>query len=232
MHIGGLQKTSLIDFPEKISCVLFLSGCNFNCPYCHNPQLVRDVPNTKTSPNLDDIFDFLENRRSFLEGVVISGGEPTIQPVLPALCAKLKKLGYHVKLDTNGSRPHVIRDLLAKDLVDYIALDIKTDQQHYISLTQDRCVPDCILESARIVMERAPAYEFRTTCVKPLVSSEVIERVGRFIRGADLYVLQQFRNENILCPEFFQDIEPSFTMDELEALQSVAGQYVKRCIMR
>ena len=174
----------------------------------------------------------LESRRSFLEGVVISGGEPTLQPDLQALCIKLKEFEYSVKLDTNGSRPQVIRDLLAADLVDYIAMDIKTALPHYNSFTEDRCVPDCIMESIRIVMEEAPAYEFRTTCVKPLVSSEIMEEICPFIRGADIYVLQQFRNENILCPEFFQDMEPSLSMDELEELQTIAGRYVERCLIR
>jgi pyruvate formate lyase activating enzyme len=232
MQIGGLQKTSLIDFPETISCVIFLTGCNFNCPYCHNPQLVTGLPDA-AAPNLDDVLSLLQSRRAFLEGVVISGGEPTLQPDLQALCEKLKELEYSVKLDTNGSRPDVIRDLMAADLVDYIAMDIKTALSHYDSFTDDRCVPDCILESIHIIMEKAPAYEFRTTCVKPLVSMEAVEEICRLIRGADLYVLQQFRNENILCPEFFQGMEPSFTMDELEALQSIAaGLHVKKCVIR
>ena len=232
MHIGGLQKTSLIDYPEKISCVLFLSGCNFDCPFCHNPQLAKGMADNSAVPDLDSFYRFLENRRSFLEGVVISGGEPTLQPGLFSLCAKLKQLGYPVKLDTNGSRPRVIRDLIAADLVDYIAMDIKTDPLHYTPLVRDECAPDCILESIRIIVDDAPAYEFRTTCVRPLVSAGVIEKICRLIRGADQYVLQRFREENVMHPEFFQAVNPSFTGDELDQLQAVAAPYVNRCIIR
>ena len=232
MHFGGLQKTSLIDYPDKISCVLFLCGCNFDCPFCHNPQLARGGTVDPLAPDPDRLYRFLDNRRSFLEGVVISGGEPTLQPDLPSLCTKLKQLGYPVKLDTNGSRPRVIQNLINDGLVDYIAMDIKTDPLHYGPLMQEECAPDCILESIRVIMKSASAYEFRTTCVKPLVSAGAIEEICRLIRGADLYVLQHFRNDNVLHPEFFCDMNPAFTEDELEQLQSIAAPCVKKCVIR
>jgi pyruvate formate lyase activating enzyme len=132
MVLGGLQKSSLIDYPGKISCVLFLSGCNFACPYCHNPDLAMGCVAANISE--DSIYDFLERRREFLDGVVISGGEPTIQKDLIQLCRKIKQMGYPVKLDTNGSRPRVVQILIEEGLVDYIAMDIKTDTARYSSL--------------------------------------------------------------------------------------------------
>ena len=132
MQIGGFQKNSLIDFPGTIACVVFTSGCNFICPYCHNPDLA--VGPVKGSGSLDDpdtIFSFLERRKGQLQGVAITGGEPTLQPDLVAFCQKIRKMGYKIKLDSNGTRPHVLETLLDKQLIDYLAMDIKTSLTHY-----------------------------------------------------------------------------------------------------
>jgi pyruvate formate lyase activating enzyme len=131
MLLGGLQKTSLIDYPGKLSCVLFFSGCNFDCPYCHNPQLARGCRVGFPSTIETQLYRFLKRRRTVLDGVVLSGGEPTIQKDIYSACLRLKQMGYPVKLDTNGSRPQVLRRLLDEKLVDYIAMDIKTDPLNY-----------------------------------------------------------------------------------------------------
>jgi pyruvate formate lyase activating enzyme len=232
MHIGGLQKNSLIDFPGKISCVLFLTGCNFTCPYCHNPDLVHNQNGASPFATAEQMDRFLDSRRTFLDGVVISGGEPTLHPQLNGLCERIKAHGYRVKLDTNGSRPKVIRSLIDSGLVDYVAMDIKTDPFAYWPRIQKTYEPDRILESIRIVMESAPAYEFRTTCVKPFVDPAVIETIGRLIRGADHYVLQRFRDTVVLCPEFFHNFSPAFTDSEMQQLQAAAAPYVQRCSIR
>ncbi|MBW1769313.1 MAG: anaerobic ribonucleoside-triphosphate reductase activating protein, partial [Deltaproteobacteria bacterium] len=137
MLFGGLQKSSLIDYPGKLSCVLFLSGCNFDCPYCHNPGLVKGRFSDHAQFEEKTVYDFLEKRRGFLDGVVVSGGEPTLQKDLVSLCEKLKEMGYPVKLDTNGSRPQVLRSLIDEGLVDYIAMDIKTDLLRYSSFIKN-----------------------------------------------------------------------------------------------
>jgi len=135
MIIGGLHKNSLIDYPGKISCVIFLSGCNFDCPYCHNPELAKGRSLSTGYLSEDLIFDFLGSRKGFLDGVVVSGGEPTLQKGLISFCEKIRLMDYPVKLDTNGSRPEVIKKLIDEDLVNYIAMDIKTDPSHYTPLT-------------------------------------------------------------------------------------------------
>ena len=227
-----MLKTSLIDYPGKICSVVFLDGCNFHCPFCHNPDLARGITDASDTIHPDQFYRFLDRRRSFLDAVVISGGEPTLQPELGLLCEKIKQLGYSVKLDTNGSRPKVLQQLLAAGLVDYVAMDIKTDPAHYSPYIQKKGDPGCILESIRIIMESAPAYEFRTTCVKPLVNAASIETIGRLIRGAQLYVLQHFQNTDILQPQFFRAIDHTFSNDELEDLQSLIQPYVDQCLIR
>ena len=133
MRIGGLQKSSLIDYPGKVSSVIFCVGCNFDCPYCHNPELVTGCSACPADLSDEKIFDFLRQRVGFLDGVVISGGEPTLQKDLVDICTRVKALGYPVKMDTNGSRPKVLQRLIEEDLVDYIAMDLKTGPLQYKS---------------------------------------------------------------------------------------------------
>ncbi len=232
MVFGGLQKNSLIDYPGKLSCVLFLSGCNFKCPYCHNPDLAVGCSPCNSSVEENQVFDFLDNRKAFLDGVVISGGEPTLQKDLVSLCEKIKLMNYPVKLDTNGSRPQVIRELLKVGLVDYIAMDIKTDPIGYPSLIKNNCEPKSIISSIRTIMEYSPAYEFRTTCVKPFVTPTIIENISQLISGANLFVLQQFNETEVLEPGFFKTRDSFYSNDELDHLKSIASPWVKECYVR
>jgi pyruvate formate lyase activating enzyme len=232
MTIGGLQKNSLIDYPGKLSSVIFYSGCNFDCPYCHNPELAKGCLNHTADLDTVKICDFLKQRQEFLDGVVVSGGEPTLQKDLVDLCARIKKLGYPVKLDTNGSRPQVLLELIKKELIDYIAMDLKTEPVLYAAYIKGDCKPDPLISSIGIIMASGIDYEFRTTCVKPLVTSQVIENISRLIQGANLYVLQRFRNNGVLHPEFFRDCDYEFSNDELLQLKTVAEKWVGECIIR
>ncbi|MDM8524055.1 anaerobic ribonucleoside-triphosphate reductase activating protein [Desulfococcaceae bacterium HSG8] len=232
MFLGGLQKNSFIDYPGKISCVLFLAGCNFNCPYCHNPELARGCLDCPRFLEENRVYDFLENRKGFLDGVVISGGEPTLQEDLSLLCEKIKNMGYPVKVDTNGSRPHVIKSLIDRKLVDYIAMDIKTDPFRYSPLIKKDCNPDDIFSSISIIMESGLPYEFKTTCIRPLVDEEVIENISHIIHNARLYALQQFRKSDVLHPEFFLEDKNIYDTDELKRLKTVADPWVRKCIVR
>ncbi|MBN2062843.1 MAG: anaerobic ribonucleoside-triphosphate reductase activating protein [Deltaproteobacteria bacterium] len=227
-----MQKNSLIDFPGKISCVIFLSGCNFDCPYCHNPSLVRGTPQCPESIKGDGLYDFLRNRTDFLDGVVISGGEPTLQKDLPRLCEMIKGLGYSIKLDTNGSKPDHLKKLLEQGLVDYVAMDIKTDPFHYHPVIKKDCNPDDLLSSISTIMKSAPDYEFRTTCVRGFVDKRIIEDIARLIKGANLYALQPFQDTHVLHPELLAGRNPGFNRDELMDFKSVAEPWVKKCIVR
>ena len=233
MVLGGLQKSSLIDYPGKISCVLFLSGCNFVCPYCHNPDLAKGFPGENISEN--SIYDFLEKRKGFLDGVVISGGEATLSKGLFDFCRRIKQIGYPIKIDTNGSRPETIQDLIDENLVDYIAMDVKTDSARYPSLVKKSevdSIADNIVASIQTIMKSEIGYEFKTTCVKPFVDVDAIESISRLISGAKLYALQKFQNTGVLQPEFFHDHEYGYSNDELMNLKSIAKPWVKRCIVR
>lgn len=232
MVFGGLHKNSFIDYPGKMSCVLFLSGCNFKCPYCHNPGLVENRTTCDTPIDENQVYRFLNRRKSFLDGVVISGGEPTLQKDILGLCEKIKTMGYPVKLDTNGSRPHIIKKLIQRELVDYIAMDIKTDPRGYSPLLKNGFHSNQILTSIWMIMESAPAYEFRTTCVKPLVTPGVIESICRTISGADLYILQQFRDTDVLEPDLYTDRRNRYQDHELDHLLSLAKPWVKECLVR
>ena len=230
MIFGGIQKNSLIDYPGKISCVLFASGCNFACPYCHNPDLAKNTPQLTLPEN--EIYAFLESRKDFLEGVVISGGEPAIQEDIESVCEKIKKLGYPVKLDTNGSSPSVIKNLIDKKLVDYIAMDIKTDPALYSFFVKYGCETADILSSINIVINSHIDYEFRTTCVRPFISKLVIEKISSIISGAKLYALQHFENKNVLDPYFFAAEDCGFDDQELLDFKAAAESSVSRCVIR
>jgi pyruvate formate lyase activating enzyme len=231
MFLGGLQRHSLIDYPGRISCTCFFSGCNFRCPYCHNPGLVNSAdPYPRIVDN--DFFVFLETRKGLLDGVVLSGGEPTLQEHLRSFCERVKAMGFSVKLDTNGSSPQVIRDLLERGLLDYIAMDLKTGPEEYEALMSGRSSIQAIRESIQVVMESGLEYEFRTTCVKPFVDKNIMGRMTPLIQGARRYVLQPFRKAGILDPDYFQGQEPGHTPEEMKELKAVAEPHVMECFIR
>ena len=232
MIFGGIQKNSLIDYPEKISCILFITGCNFRCPYCHNPQLVL---NPTASPDFLTekwFLQFIEKRKGFLDGIVLSGGEPTLQHQLPSFCQKIKALGYPIKIDTNGSRPDILERLITDNLVDYIAMDVKTTPDaYYPNITEEDCV-EAIFSSIQIIKGSKIGYEFRTTCVKPFITEETIRKIIVLLDGVDRFVLQQFQNTNILNTAFFDDAVTPYTTDELTGFQSMAQPYVGVCAIK
>jgi pyruvate formate lyase activating enzyme len=228
--IGGLQKTSLIDFPGKVTCVCFIAGCNFRCPYCHNPDLIEQPG--KAFLEERDFFAFIKERQGFLDGVVISGGEPTLQNDLPAFANRIKREGYAVKLDTNGSHPHKVQELMAKGLVDYVAMDIKTDPSSYPRFMKKGIDPECIRSSIKLIMASGIPYEFRTTCVRPIVAAETVETISRLIEGCSLYVLQKFSPVRVLEADFFKNRKAGYDQEEMMQLQSIAESWVGKCIVR
>jgi pyruvate formate lyase activating enzyme len=188
-----------VDYPSKISAVIFTQGCNFTCPYCQNPDLVR----SKGQP-LDRtyILGFLSKRRPLLDGVVISGGEPTIHGDLPDFLKEIKTLGYPIKLDTNGSRPQALRTLLEGRLIDYAALDLKADPLSYPSALAEAELSSNIMESISVLKNSLIAHEFRTTCAAPFVDARSISAIAKSAAGQASLYLQPYRGEVTLNPEF------------------------------
>jgi pyruvate formate lyase activating enzyme len=201
MVVGGLQKLSLSDFPGMISAIVFTRGCGFRCPYCHNPELVLPESFAKTIP-WEEIEAFLLARAGRIEGVVVSGGEPTVHVDLPERLAELKTMGFRVKLDTNGSNPTMLQNILSSGLADYIAMDVKAPLEKYRHVTRAAVHTEDILASIRLVLGSGLPHEFRTTFATPLLSFEDVESIGELVRGCDRFVVQAFRGGVTLEPGF------------------------------
>ncbi len=232
MQLGGIIKNSFIDYPGKISSVLFLNGCNFRCPYCHNHELALGCPENRIQ--LDDAIGFLEGRRGFIDGVVVSGGEPTLNSELKALCTKLKEMGYPIKLDTNGSRPGVLKELMDDQLIDYVAMDIKTHPDNYTPLIKNETFDASrLFASISVIMESGLPHEFRTTCMRSLINPEFIGSIAKLINGADLFALQNVTTKDVLDPEYFENnSNASFSAQEMEQFRQIAAPWVAKCIVR
>lgn len=229
MKIGGLQKTSLIEFPGHLSCIIFVQGCNFKCPYCHNPELV--LPE-KFLPLLDtsDVLSFLEKRRKYLDGVVITGGEPLCDDGLLPFIRKVKEMGYAVKLDTNGSLPEVLKEILKEKLLDYIAMDIKGPVEKYSTIAGVNVNVEKIKESISLIMKGNIPYEFRTTVVKEMLGIYEFEGIGNLIKGASLYYLQRFVPSKAVDPSTLS--YHTYSDKEFEEIRTIMLKYVKRCEVR
>ena len=227
---AGLQKTSLIDFPGRVSCVVFLAGCNFSCPYCHNPALARgQYPERIAMPAL---IDFLARRRTLLEGVVITGGEPTLWPNLDALCRAVSDLGLAVKLDTNGSRPEELKALIRSGLVDYIAMDLKTAPVNYGPPLCSENAGPAVLKSIEAIMASGVDYEFRTTCVGPFVDEVHMRSMVSAIKGARRFILQTFNPSQTLDPDYCTSPHPGLSRQQMLSLQRLAAPFVAVCSIR
>lgn len=215
MLIVGFNKTTLLDYPGRVAATIFVGGCNFRCPFCHNGGLVLD-PLSQESYSEKEILEFLQKRKNVLKGVCITGGEPTLHADLPEFISKIKDLGYQVKLDTNGYAPGVLKRLLDEKLIDYVAMDIKNCPDKY-AMTAGICDKessfsekmngkmeifhlDRIEHSIRILLESSVPYEFRTTVVKELHTGEDMLKIADWIKGCPYYFLQQYQdNENVIC---------------------------------
>ena len=196
MRFAGFQKTSLIDYPDRVASVLFTAGCNLRCPYCHNGDLVHGF----SGPFIEEeaILEILVERRRYVDSVVVSGGEPTLDPGLPGFLGKLRELGFSVKLDTNGLNPEVLKACLP--LLNYIAMDVKTSPEQYKILGAEAV--ESLYESISLIKESGVDYEFRCTAVPGFVENETIPEIGGMVRGAKRFVFQQFRPEKTLDPAY------------------------------
>ena len=201
MKIGGYQKLTLIDYPGKIATTVFTVGCSFRCPFCHNPELVLSSQFTVDNEREKEFFKFLKKRIGKLEGVCITGGEPTIQKDIIEFIKKVKKLGFKIKLDTNGTRPDVLKKLLDLKLLDFVAMDIKNQLKKYDATTGVKGDKERIKLSVNLIMNSRLPYEFRTTVVPGIHIEKDFEEIAKWIKGAKSYYLQEYREQVILNPK-------------------------------
>ena len=233
MLIGGIQEFTTLDFPGRLATVVFTAGCNFRCGYCHNPQFVDEdqVKNirTKNIPE-ETFFKFLEKRKGKLEGVCISGGEPTIQADLLEFSRKIKQAGFLVKLDTNGTRPAILEKMIAEKVVDFFAMDIKTSLPRYKEIIKAHFSENDIKKSKEIIQNSGLPYEFRTTAIKGVHTKEVFEEIGEWLKGAEAYFIQNFRSKKVLSEEYAK--KEGFSEKELLELKILMEKHVKNCEIR
>lgn len=229
MLIGGFQKVSLIDYPGKICAIIFTQGCNFRCPYCHNPELIN-LSDSQSPINEEEILLFLRMRKGKLDAVVITGGEPTLQQDLIEFLRKIREMGYLIKLDTNGSHPELIEKLIKLRIVDYLTMDVKAPLEKYREITNSKVNPDIIRKSIESIMKSGLDYEFRTTLVKSQLSKEDIIEIGKLIKDSQLYVLQKFVPSKTLNPKFLN--ETTYSNEEFEHLKDILKNYVTKCLIR
>jgi len=228
MKIGGIQKLSLVDYPDKTCAALFTIGCNMRCGYCHNPELVLPERYADTIPE-EDILAFLATRVGKLEGVTISGGEPTMHDDLPDFIKRVKALGFLIKLDSNGTNPDMLRHLFTENLIDYIAMDIKGALRNYQEIVARPVDLDAIVESIALIKSSGIANEFRTTVVKSQISWDDFDDIGKLVAGAPRFALQKFRPTRTLNLQFRH--ETTYSDEEFEQLKRKMEHYVDVCVV-
>lgn len=228
VKLGGLQKTSLLDYDGKISAIVFLQGCNFRCGYCHNPELSSIQGASPISEEM--FFDFLKTRQGKLDGVVVTGGEPCLQSGLKDFIREIKNLGFLVKLDSNGSFPAVIENLLNEELVDYIAMDIKAPLDKYNKIIECMCDIKKIETAINLIKNADIDYEFRTTVLKSQLDFDDFEKIGILIKGAKKYYLQKFVSTKILN-ETLMNAE-NYTDEEFEQIKEILHKNIENVYLR
>jgi pyruvate formate lyase activating enzyme len=208
MKISGFQKLTLLDYPTKVACIIFTQGCNFRCPYCQNSGLIGHE--NECLIDEEEIFSYLKKRKGILDGIVVSGGEPTVQKDLDLFMRKVKDLGFLVKLDTNGSNPELLKKLIDEDLVDYVAMDIKNVLDEYSDVTAVKVVTDKLKKSIEILKKSKINHEFRTTIIKNIHDIDKILKICSYVKNENMYLQNFEQSENVLA----KDLE-SFSKEEL-----------------
>ncbi len=230
VDIRGIFNTSLIDYPGKIVSTIFFNRCNFRCPFCHNPELVLDKD--KNDPiDPDTIIEYLEKRKKWLDGVCLTGGEPTLHKGLEKFIKNIKDRGFLVKLDTNGTNPGILETLTKKGLVDYIAMDIKAHYDDYDNVAKVKVNKENIKKSVEIIRNSPIDYEFRTTVVPPYFKKDDLTKICKWLKGSRRYVLQQFRNNTAMLNMTLANTQ-AYTPKKLEEFKETASKYFKTCEIR
>lgn len=218
MRIGAIQKFSMIDYPGKLSAIVFTQGCNFRCPYCHNPELVDSAKFLDPIPK-ETLFTFLKKRVGKLDAVSITGGEPTLHKDLPQLMKNVKKMGFLVKLDTNGSNPEMLSKIIAESAVDYLAMDIKAPLEKYSQITRSQVDTLAIQRSIQLIKKSGVDYEFRSTLVQDMLSKKEVLQMGSLLGNAKRYFLQKFVPSKTLNRDFAE--ATSFSNQKMDNLQQI-----------
>jgi pyruvate formate lyase activating enzyme len=222
MKIGGIQKTSLLDYPGEISAIVWTIGCNFRCPFCYNRDIV--LGNVKSIPE-EEFFSFLKRRKGLLDGVVITGGEPLLQDDIFDFCMKIKKMFYLVKIDTNGTFPEKLSELIEKNLIDYVAMDIKAPKNKYEKLTNVKVDIKKIEESIKILQNSKIDYEFRTTFVPELLKSNDIIEIAKWLKGSKKFYLQQFKQISPMISDEIEFKPPYSNKILIETLEEIKSYF-------
>jgi pyruvate formate lyase activating enzyme len=228
MKIGGFQKTSLLDYPDEISAIIWTIGCDFRCPFCYNRDIVLGKARNVSE---EEVLTFLQKRKGLLDALVISGGEPLMHGNIAAFIKKVKDLGYLVKIDTNGMHPEEIKGLIDQKLVDYVSMDIKAPKNKYDKLTGVKTDIDKIEKSIEIIKNSAPDYEFRTTFAPELLTKEDILEIAKWLEGSKRFYLQQFKNDVPLISPKLQNVAPYPKEKLIETLKEIKP-YFKFCDVR
>ena len=227
MRIAGLQKMTLLDFPQRIACTVFLPGCNLRCPFCHNASLVLR-PGEQPMMEQEELLTFLQGRKGKLDGVCITGGEPTLHKDLPELIRSVKNMGFQVKLDTNGSDPEMLSCLLNESLLDYAAMDIKNSPERYCNTCGGVDILPQVKESAKLLMNSKIDYEFRTTVCHPFHDAEAIRSIAQWLNGAKQYFLQAFVDSGDLIGQGLSALTPQ----QMDTLRQAALPYIENTHIR
>ncbi len=223
--IKGFIKNSFVDYPGKVAATVFTGGCNFSCPFCHNGELVKSPGKIKTIETWE-ITDFLEKRKGLIDGLVITGGEPTLWPGLRDFIVKIKSMGFLVKLDTNGYEPLVLEKLLQEGIIDYVAMDIKNSPEKYAKTAGLKTLDiSRIIKSIQLIKESGISYKFRTTVMKEFHSQEDIIKIGEWLKGSEKYVLQNYNPKE---GQVEDAIFTPFSKDELKEYKSLLSDYIKK----
>jgi pyruvate formate lyase activating enzyme len=220
MKIGGIQKTSLLDYPDEVSAIIWTIGCNFRCPFCYNTDIV--LGNAKSIPT-KEVFSFLEKRKKLLDGLVITGGEPLLQEDIFKFCEKVKELSYLIKIDTNGTFPKKLKELIDNNLIDYVAMDIKAPKKKYQNLTNVKVNIKKIEESINVLKNSKIDYEFRTTFVPELLTKKDIIDIAKWLKNSKKFYLQQFKPISPMISNKLIGISPyskEKLMDTIEEIKS------------
>lgn len=226
--IGGVQKLSMVDYPGHVAAALFLIGCNMRCGYCHNPELVLPDRYAQSIP-VDEVMIFLRSRVGRLDGVVISGGEPTMSEDLPELARMIKALGYDIKLDTNGTHPDMVEAMINEGTIDFVAMDVKGPLEKYVEIAARPVDLAAIRQNVRLMIDSGIDHEFRTTVVREQLEVNDFHAIGELVRGADRFALQHFIPKGTISPQFTSF--HTFSETEFQQAKQIMEGYVKQCVI-